>query len=59
MLLFAFWDLVASLPGVRVPARLLSEISDARVTFTQSKMTELHIPALNFFAKSILPFLSY
>lgn len=61
MSLLAFQDLVACLPGVRVPARLLIliRVTDTRVTFTQSEMTELHIPALNFFTKSILPFLSY
>lgn len=61
VLLLAFQDLVAGLPGVRVPARLLvlSGIANARISFTQSKMAELHVPALNFFTKPILPFLSY
>lgn len=58
VLLFAFQDLGAHLPGVRVPARLLilSGITNVRVRLVRSKMTEFHIPALWSFKEKIVTY---
>lgn len=43
---FTFQDSAARWPGISVPARLLILSGIASISFTQSKMTEFHIPAL-------------
>lgn len=57
----AYQDLATHWPGIRVPASLLSlgGLTNTGISFTQSKMTQFHIPTLNFLTKSVLPLLSY
>lgn len=43
---FTFQDLASYWPGIRVPARLLILSGIASISFTQSKVSEFHIPAL-------------